>query len=405
MKRAQQRSLSSSKPTVVFVSNGITPYGTHFLLRVASELPDFTLRTIYSYEFSMGHWQIPMPPSINAIVLGKAEEATGQRGITAIRDGWIRYRQMVQEVQATRPAAVIMLGYGNVAHFLLIEWCRRNAIPCLLLGDSNILGDKNSGIKAWIKKLVVSRVVSQCCAILPCGSLGARYFQKFGARPEQLFFSPVEPDYSLIEGTPPSVVESLAAEFRLASGRRRLIYSGRLVTIKRVDLLIDAFAQVADQRPDWDLLVAGGGPLEAELKARVSNRLQQRVLWTGFVGSAQRMSALYRFADVLVLPSDYEPWALVVNEAACAGLALVCSDLVGAAAELLRDRENGRFFRAGDVTSLVDALRDVTDVATLCRYRSASLQILKKWRKGADPVEGLRRALDFCLRPTTMLGN
>ena len=131
MRKDQQRGLLSSKPTLVFVSNGITPYGAHFLRRVANEFSDFTLRTIYSYEFSMGHWQISPHPSINAVILGKGEEA---KGIAPIRNGWTRYRQLVREIGASGPAAVIILGYYPLAHFLTIEWCHRRGIPNLMLG-------------------------------------------------------------------------------------------------------------------------------------------------------------------------------------------------------------------------------------------------------------------------------
>jgi glycosyltransferase involved in cell wall biosynthesis len=265
--------------------------------------------------------------------------------------------------------------------------------------DSNILGDKNKGLKAWIKKLVVSRAVSRCKALLPCGSLGGQYFQKYGARPEQIFFVPNEPDYSLIENASPDVVRSLAAEFRLDPSRRRFLFSGRFVALKRIDLLIDAFTQLADKVADWDLLIAGGGPLEEELKAHVPSRLQQRIVWTGYISSPQRMSALYKLADVLVLPSNYEAWALVVTEAAYAGLALVCSDVVGAAAELLHDRENGRLFRTGDLASLVSAMQDVADNSNLDRYKAASLHVIKNWRRTTDPIDGFRRALNFCLKP------
>jgi glycosyltransferase involved in cell wall biosynthesis len=403
----KQRGTLSTKPTLVVVSNGITPYGTHFLRRVADELTDFTLRTIYSYEYSMGRWQITLPRSINATIIGKGEESIGHRSLAAIWGGWLRGREVIREIRVTHPSAVMILGYGSVAHFVVIEWCRRNGIPCLMWGDSNIRGDLKSGFKAWIKKILVSRAVSRCDALLPCGSLGAQYFKKYGARSEQIFFVPNEPDYSLIENISKGMAESVREKFQLDPDRHRLVYSGRLVGVKRVDLLIDAFVRVADLRPDWDwdMLIAGDGPLAAELKTRVPNRLQHRVTWTGFLDSPQRMSALYLVSDVLVLPSDYEPWALVVNEAACTGLALVCSDVVGAAAELLRDRENGRLFRTGDITSLVDALRDVTDEANLCRYKAASPQILKRWRMTTDPVNGLRRALDFCLRSGTTAKN
>jgi glycosyltransferase involved in cell wall biosynthesis len=400
-KKVQERNCQTPKPTLIVVSNGITPYGMCFLQRVADELNEFNLRTIYTYEFSMGHWKISLPPTINAIILGKGEEATGRNSIDEIYNGWTRYRQLVKEIDDSSPVAVIILGYGNTPHFMLIEWCYKNGLPCLLLADSNILGDKNAGLKAWIKSLLVSRVVSRCKAILPCGTLGAQYFQKYGARKEQIFFVPVEPDYSLIDTISQDTVTSMMMEFKLEPARHRLIYSGRLVSIKRVDLLIDAFAELAEQRPGWDLLIAGGGPLQAELMFRVPEWLKKRVLWTGFINSQELMFALYRLSDVLVLPSDYEPWALVVNEAAYAGLVLVCSDVVGAAAELLCDRENGRSFKAGDIVSLVDALLDVTDEVNLSQYSIASQIILDRWREKADPIDGLRQALEFCFNTPT----
>jgi len=385
------------KLTLVVVSSGITPYGVHFLKRVAYELSSYKLRTIYSYEFSMGRWPIELPDSINAVVLGKGEESIGQRGFKALRAGWSRGWELVREIKASNPSALMIYGYGNISHFIVLEWCKFAGIPCLMWGDSNIKGDNNVGLKAWIKKIVVTRAVSRCAALLPCGSLGAQYFQRYGARPEQIFYVPNEPDYSIIEQVCQSVVAQVTTEFRLSPNRRRLIYSGRLVTVKRVDLLIDAFVRVADQRQDWDLLIAGSGPLETALKSRVPERLKDRVIWTGFVSSSEKMAALYNLSDVLVLPSDYEPWALVINEAACAGLAIVSSDVVGAAAELVRDGINGRLFKSSDLKSLIDALLDVSEISNLTRYKSASLTVLQNWRKIADPVEGFHRALEYSL--------
>ena len=392
----------NTKQNIVFVSNGITPYGIHFLQRIAVELQGFRLKTIFSYEFSMGHWQIIIPDSINPIILGKGESANIKLGITSIKNSFIRYRQIVSEIKAQSPFAVIILGYGNIAHYLTIYWCIHNKIHCLIAADSNILGDTNNGIKSLLKYLIVHRVVSRCSALLPCGNLGSQYFLKYGAQSNHIFLSPVEPDYSLISNISAALIESVRLEYKIDQNRHRIIYSGRLVAIKRIDLLIDAFIQLAEDRPEWDLLIAGGGPLEAELKSKIPIKLQPRVLWTGFIDTPQNMFALYRLSDVLALTSDYEPWALVVNEATSLGLALVCSDVVGAAAELLRDRENGRFFVKGDVSSLVAALLDVTDSENLLRYRANSPQIMDKWRKDADPVVGLRRALEFCFQTSAV---
>src|SRR5439155_19337196 len=132
---------------------------------------------------------------------------------------------------------------------------------------------------------------------------------------------------------------------------------GRVVSNKRVVLLIDAFAAIASQRPEWDLLIVGDGALRNELQRRVPEPLRPRVVWTGFLDGPEPALA-YHAADVLVLPSDHEPWALVVQEAMAAGLPVVASDVVGAAYELVTDGVSGKVFPAGDCSALQKALEE-----------------------------------------------
>ena len=98
-------------------------------------------------------------------------------------------------------------------------------------------------------------------------------------------------------------------------------------------------------------------------------------------------------ADLFVLPSRHEPWGVVVNEALAAGLPVVLSDRVGAAADLLVDGENGRLVPAGDAVALANALED------LCRdpqgrqaAGEASRRIVADWGYGPS-VEGFERAV------------
>jgi glycosyltransferase involved in cell wall biosynthesis len=181
--------------------------------------------------------------------------------------------------------------------------------------------------------------------------------------------------------------------FGLSADRRRLVYSGRLVSVKRVDLLIDAFIRVAADRPNWDLLIIGDGPLRSELEERIPIELRSRAIWTGHLDDQPAIGALYRMSDVLVLPSDYEPWALVLNEAAAAGLAIVCSHVVGASAELVREGVNGWTFPKGNLGALVDRLMEVTSPQHIDTMKGASPLVLDDWRKVGDPIDGLRKAL------------
>jgi glycosyltransferase involved in cell wall biosynthesis len=210
-----------------------------------------------------------------------------------------------------------------------------------------------------------------------------------------VFYFPYEPDYELPTRVSDAEVRGAAERFGLKEGRRRIVYSGRLVPYKRVDLLIDAFAAIAGERAEWDLLVVGDGPERAALEARVPAELKGRVIWTGFLDDQVVVTALYKASDVLVLPSDVEPWAVVINEAAAAGLAIVASDVVGAAAELVNDGVNGQVFCAGSLDALVAALREVTSAGRVDEMKAASAEVLVDWRRRGDPVMGLRKALEF----------
>ena len=99
---------------------------------------------------------------------------------------------------------------------------------------------------------------------------------------------------------------------------------------------------------------------------------------------------------VFVLPSLFEPWAAVVPEAAAAGLVILASEKVGAAAELCVDGVNGGTFPAGDSQRVAELLLDVTgDPERMMQMRDASLRVLDDWRRRGDPVQGVRLAMAF----------
>jgi glycosyltransferase involved in cell wall biosynthesis len=382
------------RPAVAIISNGLTPYRLHLHRRIAREIPELKLWSLLTHQEGASAWALEPPAEIGPVAFHGPGESSARQGDSR-RAGaeWAKGGRVIRWLKAHDVRAVVMLGYNDAGRLRIIRWCAAHGIPCFLFGDSNVRGDHATGLRAVAKRAVVGWVVRRCAGVLPCGTLGRDYFLRYGADPARIFFFPYEPDYDLIRSLPGEAIDRARERFRLDPNRRRLVYSGRLVPVKRVDLLIDAYAAVADHRPQWDLLIVGDGPLRAELEARVPAPLRARVVWTGFVGEQAAVSALYRLCDVLVLPSDYEPWALVVNEATAAGLAVVASDSVGAAAELVRDGVNGRTFPRGDLAALTGALTEVTDPAAIDARRAASAAVLQDWRRRADPVRGLREAL------------
>lgn len=409
-----------ARPLVVFVCDSLPPYRVRVHRRAIAEIPRVRFHTICTHDpRAGGAWEAVPQDVVPHETFGAGESPLGRGKLSTAAAEWRKGGRIVRWLTEHRPAAVVINGYNDPGRLRLLRWCRRRGVPAFCWADSNVKADKAAGAKALVKRALVGWVVRACFGVMPFGTLGAAYFRHYGATADRTYLVPMEPDYDRIAALEPERVDAVRAEFGLAPGRRRILYCGRLAPEKRVDLAIAAFADLAspvaaataatavpatgdDGRPDrhpladWDLLIVGDGPLRAELRAAVPPALADRVFWTGAVTESEKVFALQAACDALVVPSDYEPWALVVNEAAAAGLAIVCTDVVGAAAELVRDGVNGATFPPGDAAALRTALRTVTDPARLEAMKVASRDVLADWRKAGDPVDGIRRALEAC---------
>ncbi|MBX3378029.1 MAG: glycosyltransferase family 4 protein [Phycisphaeraceae bacterium] len=382
-----------NRPLVALINNVQTPYRIHLHRRIVREIPEIRIASVYTHDQPDQPWESRRIDEINPILFGQGHPVVEQARLKWVRSDWRKGGRITAWLRDQNASAVILGGYNDLTRLRIIRWCRRAGVPCFIFADSNIKGDTATGLRRLIKRMFVGWVVRNVTGLMPCGTLGRAFFERYGADPKRCYFVPYEPDYDLIRGIDEQSVSEARRAFGLRPDRRHLVVCARLVQFKRVDLAIDAFAAIAGERPEWDLVIIGDGPLRAELQARVPATLRERVKWAGFVGEQARVSALYRASDVLLCPSDYEPWAVVINEAVGAGMAVVASDVVGAAAELVRDGVNGAIFHAGDLGGLIGKLREVTAPTNIDQFKGGSEGVLAAWRSRGDPIKGTRAAL------------
>ena len=265
------------------IANVPTPYRTHLHRRVAAELEGVRLHSLFTHPRADFAWSDTLPEEIRPVLLYEAGEGTqGEVAVGGRLTRWRREREkgrrIIAYLQQHDVRAVMVNGYASSAMRATLAWCKASGVPAFLRGDSNIAGDASRGVlRDAAKRWVVGRAIDQAQrsggGVMPMGTLGQAYFEKYGADPERCFWVPYEPDYELFSRAEPDALQAFGEKYGLGSDRRRLLYSGRLVEVKRVDLLLDAFAAVADDRPEWDLAIAGDGPLRADLEARVPQRL------------------------------------------------------------------------------------------------------------------------------------
>lgn len=153
--------------------------------------------------------------------------------------------------------------------------------------------------------------------------------------------------------------ESLKASLGL-SDATVLGFIGSFYAYEGLDLLLDALPRLLLQRPDVRVLLVGGGPQEAALKAQAQRLgVQDKVLFTGRVPHTE-VNRYYDLVDVLVYPRHSMRLTELVTplkplEAMAQGRLLVASD-VGGHRELIQHDQTGVLFKAGQVDSLVEAV-------------------------------------------------
>lgn len=384
----------SAKVQVAIISNEPTPYRLHVLQRLADELEGVNVHNIFTHTISNPSmpWQMRIRADLNPIFFPECHLRTG-RPLS-----WRHYqmfRKIRERVIEHKIQLVILLGYNDLTRALFLQWSHRLGLPVLLAADSNIFGDaKTPWSIRLVKRPFVRWVLRHLAGVMPMGTCGRAYFRHYLDHRLPEFLFPYEPDYESLRNIEPRKVREFCEKHDLAPDRKRLLYSGRLVDVKRVDILLEAFSRVALARPDWDVVIAGDGPLRKTLERSLSEAVRSRVKWLGFQQFDQLVLA-YHACDVLVHPSDYEPWALVINEAIACELPIIATSVVGAAVELVRHRENGLIVPPRSVEAMADAIWEITRTDRHLEMKANCLPVLEAWRRAADPVEAVREALRY----------
>ncbi|ASO18885.1 glycogen(starch) synthase [Actinoalloteichus hoggarensis] len=151
-----------------------------------------------------------------------------------------------------------------------------------------------------------------------------------------------------------------------------LLFFGRIEWEKGAQDAVAALPAIRRSHPGAVLAIAGqGGYQERLVEEARRHRVRRAVRLTGQL-SDEELAALLAAADVVVLPSRYEPFGIVALEAAAAGAPLVAST-AGGLGEVVLDGETGLSFTPGDVAGLTSGVRRVlADPASAARRASAA---------------------------------
>ena len=196
--------------------------------------------------------------------------------------------------------------------------------------------------------------------------------------------------------------QATRSEWQVSPQDLVVLFCAKFQRWKRPLDLLRAFAKAAV--PDTVLVLAGEGPLRAQIESEAAALgLASRVRFLGFVNQTQ-LPAIYASSDLMILPSSYDAFGVVVNEAMLCSCPVAASDRVGAARDLIAPVAPEFIYPCGDTAALVAVLQNA--LADRARLRSVSLAAfahIRTWspeRNIAATVDAVRIAVARRGRPS-----
>ncbi|MFQ6196769.1 glycosyltransferase family 4 protein [Streptomyces sp. NPDC000405] len=168
-------------------------------------------------------------------------------------------------------------------------------------------------------------------------------------------------------GCPPSEVEPADPESKL------VVAAGRLIPVKRYDLLINAWAAVAEAHPDWKLRLYGRGPEQAKLRAQI-DRLGLNESLT-LMGAHSPIETEWAKGSIAAVTSREESFGMTIVEAMGCGVPVVATDCPHGPGEIISDGEDGLLVPVGDSDAIAKGLIKLIEDDELRRTMGAAARV------------------------------
>jgi len=321
-------------------------------------------------------WDVPLLDGYPWVHVPSAPSPAG-----AERNVWRRSRRLWQLLVSERfDAVVAYTGYRRTEFWTALLVARRTGARVLFGTDAVTLRAQDGRPwKSGAKALLWPALFRLADVVIVPSSGTARLVRRLGVPAERVVLTPFVVDNDWwSDATARADRAGFRRRWRLPDDVLVAAYSAKLAPWKRPQDLVEALAQTRSAR--IMAIYAGDGRMRPALEQQASTRgLADRVRFLGFVNQSG-LPEVYASSDVLVLPSGYEAFGVVVNEAMLCGRPAIVTDQVGARFDLVQHGRTGFVYPVGDVQALASLLDLLdSDRALLARMGDAARLRMRSW--------------------------
>jgi glycosyltransferase involved in cell wall biosynthesis len=270
-------------------------------------------------------------------------------GVNLSRGGrWIVLTRGLRRVlREFAPDVVVAGGWNQPAFWQAARHARRHNVPLLVWVESTL---EDARLDAGVASRVRHAFVRRAAGFIVPGKASRAYVRSLGVPENAIFIAPNAVDLEIFStGVREAHANREALRRELDLKGTVVLYVGRFAPEKGLDVLLDAARGAT-----WSVVLLGEGFLREELERSAPSNVT-----VGPYVPREALVPWFAAADIFVLPSRSEPWGMVLNEAAAAGLPIVATDHVGAAPDLVDG--NGSIVSTGDVAELRAAIEHLAN--------------------------------------------
>jgi glycosyltransferase involved in cell wall biosynthesis len=293
-----------------------------------------------------------------------------------------------------RPDWVLLGGYAYPFQRQVLRAARARGTKVLLRAEFSDGSEfRRSYVKGFARQAYLRWFYSRVERFCYPGELGRLHLKHFGVRDSRMFFSPYSVDGDELVRSAGILRRSEARErLGIPPGRFVFLISGKMIPRKAPFTVLRAMESL-DEVGRCGLIAMGDGVLRQSFEHEARALLGDRFIAPGFVNQS-RLAEFFLAADAFVMPSTFETWGLVVNEAMHFGLPVISSDRVGCHADLVRDDRTGYVYRSDDSEQLAARMRLLMQSEQRCREMGQAARAHIERYSIAHSVAGILRALE-----------
>jgi glycosyltransferase involved in cell wall biosynthesis len=290
----------------------------------------------------------------------------------------------IRAIRQFDPSHILIFGWAHYSHFKILNYFS-GKVRILFRGDSTALRQHHL-LKSLTKKIILKYVYSRVNHALYTGINNKYYFKNYGLKNNQLIFAPHAVDNGRFACT--GAVLQIREMLQIKDSEIVILFAGKFTAVKNPEMLLKAFTGL--QLKNTQLLLVGDGPLAVNMRSTYQH---EKIHFLPFQNQSD-MPAIYQSCDLFCMPSKSESWGLAINEAMAAGKAILASDMVGSASDLVKPA-NGMIFQSNNIADLKQKLVKLTySKSKLTQKGQSSKVIIQKWNFETQ-VKGILSALSI----------